>query len=266
MYCALSRIDHVLQNCPGRPVMGTRLRFLAMLIASFVINPFFHFTLAQQNEAKRVVIDVSQIGKKMNVPVKEIEGPEGRKFKQQLWKKEDLKKAIADLQYCFKEPEKVYVLTEVPEPWITLALIQALHPLKVHYLYPGPGGTELDLADLKRGKQTPNYDVAFEVVEQGDKVFINLNSDRPEAATTGKHTFDLNNLPKVLIPDIQAGKHVFIHGKGAYGVMVSIARNYIKNCKSLSMAAHETDYTCAVSNTKGMEPGDVTSRTLKNNL
>jgi hypothetical protein len=246
--------------------MGIRLSSFVILFASLLINPFANFSFAQKDEAKKVVIDVSQIGKKMNVPEKEVSAPDGNKFKQQLWKKEHLKKAIADLQYCFKEPEKIYVLTEIPEPWITLALIQALQPLKVHYLYPGPGGTELELGDLKRGKQTPNYHVKFEVIEQGDKIFINLNSDRPEATTTGKHTFDLSNLSKVVIPDIPSGKNVFIHGKGMYGVMVSIARNYIKDCKSLSMAAHDTDYTCSVSHIKGMEPGDVTPRTLQNNL
>jgi hypothetical protein len=246
--------------------MKIRFGLIVLLFASFLMNTAATFGFAQKEEAKKVLIDVSQLGKKMNVPEKEVSAPDGSKFKQQLWKKEHIKKAIADLQYCFKEPQSIYVLTEIPEPWITLALIQALQPLKVHYLYPGPGGTELDLGDLNRGKQTPNYDVAFEVVEQGDKVFINLNSDKPEATTTGKHTFDLSNLSKVVIPNIPAGKHVFIHGKGMYGVMVSIAKSYMKDCKSLSMAAHDTDYTCAVSRTNGMEPGDVTPRTLKNNL
>jgi len=246
--------------------MGVKLGSLIILLVSVLMGPSAKLNFAQKNEINKVIIDVSQIGKKMSVPEKEVDAPDGRTFKQQLWDKSHIKKAIDELKYCFKEPEKIYLLTEIPEPWITLALIQALQPLKVHYLYPGPGGTELELADLKRGKQIPNYDVTFEVVEQGDKVFINLNSDSPEAAKVGKHTFDLNNLPKVAIPDIPAGKHVFIHGKGMYGVMVLIARNYIKNCKSLSMAAHDTDYTCAVSNTKGLELGDVTPRTLPNNL
>ena len=73
-------------------------------------------------------------------------------------------------------------------------------------------------------------------------------------------------LGHLVIPDIPAGKNVFIHGKGMYGAMVCIAWNYVKNCKSLSVAAHETDYTCAVSFIKEREVGDVTHRTLQNNL
>jgi len=252
--------------------MKIKSRFLIILFASVMIALSATWSFAQKNdpiknEANKVVIDVSQIGKKMGVPEDKIDLGGGKSFMLERWNKEHIKKAIDELKYCFKEPEKTYVLTEVPAPWITLALIQALQPLKVHYLYPGPGGDELELIDLKRGTQSPNYDVLFEVKEQGDDVFINLTSDRSEAVTEGgKHTFDLANLSKVVIPEIPAGKNVFIHGKGMYGVMVTIARNYIKNCKSLSMAAHETDYICAVSFTKERETGDVTHRTLQNNL
>lgn len=36
----------------------------------------------------------------------------------------------------------------------------------------------------------------------------------PDALTIGHHTFNLDNLSKVVLPDIPAGKHVFVHGKG----------------------------------------------------
>jgi len=220
----------------------------------------------QNNEA--VIIDVSKIGKEMNAPEDTLQAPGGggKTFQLQRWKKEHLNKAIEELKYCFKNPEKTYLLTEVPAPWITLALIQALQPLKVHYLYPAPGGTDLDLMTLKRGKAVDNYGALFEVREEGDNVYINLTTDEPSAATTGKHTFDLENLPKVVIPEIPAGKNVFIHGKGMYGAMVIIAWNYAKDAKTLSMAAHETDYLCAISHSKNLEPGDVTKRTWENTL
>jgi hypothetical protein len=251
--------------------MKIKARSFIVLFASVLIAVSAAWGFAQKKdqgdiEENKVVIDVSQIGKKLGVPEDEIGFVDGSTFKLQRWNKEHIVKAIDELRYCFKEPGNTYLLTEVPAPWITLALIQALQPLKVHYLYPAPGGDELEMIDLKRGKQSPNYDVDFEVIEQGDNVYINLNSDTPETETTGKHTFDLANLPRVVIPDIPAGKNVFIHGKGMYGVMVCIARNYIKNCKSLSMAAHETDYICAVSFTNEREIGDVTHRTIQNNL
>lgn len=251
--------------------MKIKARSFIAIFASVVITFSAAWSLAQKKdqgttEGNKVIIDVSLIGKKLGVPEDEIGAVDGSKFKLQRWNKGHFIKAIEELKYCFKEPEKTYLLTEVPAPWITLALIHALQPLKVHYLYPAPGGDDLEMIDLKRGRQSPNYDVDFEVIEQGDNVYINLNSDTPETETTGKHTFDLANLPNVVIPDIPAGRNVFIHGKGMYGVMVCIARNYMSNCRSLSMAAHETDYICAVSFTKELEVGDVTHRTIQNNL
>lgn len=245
---------------------------LFIIIFTFVCIAIFECrSFAQKNNQtiteKKVVISIEELGKKMGVPGEEIVIPNGEKRYHQEWSKEDVKKVISNLQYCFDSPETTYLLTEISEPWITLALMDALQPLKVKYLYPtSDNGTELEMYNLKRGEQTPNYDVKFEVFEEGDKVFINLTSDRPDALEVGHHTFDLGNLSKVVIPEIPASKHVFVHGKGMYSVMVCIAKNYIKGAKSLSMASHDTDYTCAVSFTDELEVGDVTPRTLENNL
>ena len=218
-------------------------------------------------EEKKEVISIQELGIKIGVPGEEIVLPNGQKRMHQTWSVEDVKKVISDLQYCFDSPETTYQITEISEPWITLALLDALRPLKVKYLYPTPEiGTALEMYNLKRGEQTPNYDVKFEVFEEGDNVYINFTSDRPDAMEKGGHTFELGNLSKVAIPEIPAGKHVFVHGKGMYGVMVCIANNYVKNAKSLSIASHDTDYICAVSNTDGLKLGDVTPRSLENNL
>ena len=251
--------------------MKIKVGYLSILFAFVLMVLYAGLSLAQTNDKKaddpnKVIIDVSKIGKKMGVPEDTIPFVDGKTFKLQRWNKEHIKKAIEELKYCFKEPGKTYLLTEVPAPWITLALIQALQPLNVHYLYPATGGTDLELIEFKRGKQEQNYGAIFEVKEEGDNVYINLTTDKPSTMTTGEHTFDIKNLSKVVIPDIPSGKNVFIHGKGMYGAMVCIAWNYAKNCKSLSMAAHETDYVCAISFTKEREVGDVTKRTLQNNL
>lgn len=251
--------------------MKTKTGSLLILFISVSMIFSAGIGLAQKNDKKtadsdKVVIDVSKIGKKMGVPEDTIPFVDGTTFKLQRWNKEHIKKAIEELKYCFKEPEKTYLLTEVPAPWITLALIQALQPLNVHYLYPAPGGTDLELIEFKRGNQAQNYGAIFEVKEEGDNIYLNLTTDNASTMTTGEHTFDLEDLPKVVIPEIPSGKNIFIHGKGMYGAMVCIAWNYAEDCKSLSMAAHETDYVCAVSHTEEYEVGDVTKRTLENNL
>lgn len=251
--------------------MNYKVKYLIFLFLIVLTGSTAGCQIAETNsritsESPKVIINVREIGEKMGVPVEEVIFPDGTKGTTQKWGKGDIKKAINELSFCFNEPEKTYLLTDIPEPWITLALMEALQPCNVLYLYPRPDGVELEMCELKRGKQDPNYDVVFEIVEEGDKVFVNLNSDRPEAATIGHHTFETENLCKVVIPEIPSEKHVFVHGKGMYCVMVCVAKNYVKGSKSVSLASHETDYTCSVSFTDEREIGDVTPRTLPNNL
>lgn len=251
--------------------MKTYVDFLIVLSILFLILLIPCSGIAQKSDPKgdepeRVIIDLNALGEKMDVPLGEVTFPDGSKFRLQKWEKAHIQKAIADLQYCFDAPEKTYVVTNSPSPWVTLAVMEALEPLKVNYLYPRADGVELEMYELKRGTQTPNYDVVFEVVEDGDNLFINLNSDRPESLTLKKHTFDTENLSRVMIPEIPAGKHVFIHGKGMFCVLVCVAKNYVKDAKSISLAAHDTNYGCAVSHTDEYEVGEETVRTLPNNL
>jgi hypothetical protein len=217
-------------------------------------------------EPERVIIDLNALGEKMDVPMGDVTFPDGTKFKLQQWEPAHIRKVISDLQHCFDAPQNTYLLTNSPAPWVTLAVMEALAPLEVRYLYPRADGVELEMVTLKKGEQTPNYDVVFEVVEDGDNLYINLNSDRPESLTLKRHTFDTANLSRVVIPEIPPGKHVFIHGKGMFCVLVCIAKNYIGDAKSISLAAHDTDYGCAVSRTAEKEVGDVTPRNLPNNL
>jgi hypothetical protein len=237
---------------------------LFIVVSAFAFIGLFECRSFAQEE--KVVINVQEMGTKIGVPGEEMVLPGGQKRLRQTWQVEDVEKVISELQYCSDSPETTYLITEIAEPWMTLALLDALRPLKVKYLYPNPSiGTELEMYNLKRGEQSPNYDVKFEVFLEGDNVYINLTSDRSDAKEAG-HTFDLENLSKVAIPEIPAGKHVFIHAKGMYGVMVCIANNYVKNAKSLSIGCHDSDYICAVSKTDGLKLGDVTPRKRENNL
>jgi hypothetical protein len=138
------------------------------------------------------------------------------------------------------------------------------------YLYMLPVVDYIEVCELKKVKEIPapdsNYGVRFEMIEDGDKLFINFNSDSPEATALKQHSFDIKNICKLAIPEIPAGKHIFLHARGRYCVMVALAFNYLKAAKSLSIARHEDDYTCAVSFSKEIETGQVTPRTLPNNL
>lgn len=222
------------------------------------------------NEPKKVIISVSELGDKIGVLKEETVMPDGKMGIAQKWGKDEIQKAVGEVKRSYTDPENIYMVTSSPHPAITLALIQALQPLHVLYLYMEPGGDEVEMCELKKVKQIPssdsNYGVRFEMIEDGDKLFINFNSDSPEATALKQHSFDIKNICKLVIPEIPAGKHIFLHARGRYCVMVTLAFNYIKGSKSLSIARHEDDYTCAVSFSDEIEVGEVTTRTLPNNL
>jgi hypothetical protein len=223
-----------------------------------------------KSESKKVIISVSELGKKIGVKQEETFMPDGKMGIAQKWGKAEIQKAVAELKRCYNDPESTYLVTSSPHPAITLAFIQALQPLHVLYLYMEPGGDEVEMCELKKAKQIPapdsNYGVRFEMIEDGGKLFINFNSDSAEATALKQHSFDIKNICKLAIPEIPAGKHVFLHARGRYCVMVTLAYNYIRGAKSISIARHEDDYTCAVSFSDEIEIGEVTARTLQNNL
>jgi len=215
---------------------------------------------------KKQVIDLNELSKQLNVPMEENVIPDGRKMIHPKWGKEDFQKAMKLIGPYRQEKDTILLVTNSPDPWITVGLINGMKPVVVNYLYPRPDGEELEMPTLKRGKQEKNYDVVFEIIEKGDKLFINMNSDGPGPAKVGPHTFDTRNLPKVMIPNIPSGKDVFIHAKGMYCVMVCVALNYITGSKSVSIASHDTDYFCGYSSDPKRQVGDVEKRTLPNNL
>jgi hypothetical protein len=221
-------------------------------------------------DTEKVLIEIDKLGKKLGVPEEEMTMPDGKKMKGQKWGKAEIQKAVAVLPKLYNDSGKTYLVTSSPHPAITLAFIQTLQPLNVLYLYMSPGGDEVPMCELPKTAQIPdadsNYGVRFEIIEDGDKLFMNFNSDSPEATAARSHSFDINDTCKLTIPEIPKGKHLFLHARGRYCVMVALAFNYIKDTKSISIARHEDDYTCAVSFSDDIEVGEVTTRTLPNDI
>lgn len=197
--------------------------------------------------------------------------PNGEMIDMPIWDGKTYERALAALSGWRDAPDGRYYLTDVPSTWLVIALIHALAPAKVGYLYLKEDGVEVDMCRLARGvkPKEENYDVVFEVIEDGDRLYVNLNSDRPVAdiaANGGPHTFDIADLPKVVIPDLPTGKHIFMHAKGRFCVMDVIAWNYLPGAKSFSIACHEDDYTCCYSADPSIRVGDVTKRMIENRL
>jgi len=216
--------------------------------------------------SQKPLVDLFELSDQIGAPFKPHLLPNGIEVQEPIWDNTLYYKALDWLSAYRDQPDTILLLTNSPAPWITMGLLHDLKPLKVNYLYPRKGGVELEMPKLQRGVQENNCDVKFEVIEQDGKIFINMTSDRPEAADTGKHTFRTENLPEVMIPEIPGGKDVFIHAKGMFCVMVCVGLNYIEDAKSVSIAWHQEDYHCGYSADPSRPIGAVEKCVLKNNL
>lgn len=219
---------------------------------------------------------IDNIGEKLGVATKDLVIPTGEVIKQPNWTKKDFEEGLKDVE-ALTDDTVTYSVTNNHDPWLLVGFAYALKQKfgkNPHYQYPAPptpqlAGWDIDLSPLQVGQQENNYDVVYQVIEDGDNIYLNLNSDDPNADMSkfsGPHTFNPDNLGKVLIPELPKGKHIYFHAKGMFCVMVRVAMSYADDCKSLSIAAHDDDYTCCISHCSEIQPGDVTKRTIPNNL
>lgn len=215
------------------------------------------------------ILDFHELSQEFGIPVHFGTLPNGRTVGHAEWSKADFARFSQRFDGYRAAADTDYQVTNSPAPWITAATIQGLGRDRVRYLYPDPNGTVLELPTLQKGTVPPaaeNCDVQFQITEEGNRIFLNMTSDRVEAREVGHHTFELENLSKFVIPDLPAGRDIFIHAWGMYCVMCSVALSYMDGARSVSIGCHDSDYFCCYSTTADMEVGDVAPRTLDNPL
>lgn len=220
----------------------------------------------------RIFIDVTELGRLLNVRETYIYNPDGTVARSmdgdeivlQDWSVSQLRDALRShiapvIRAC---PEGEYLLINSPRPWITLALYNAMLSLGARTLY-SYGPKELDLKILPQGEPLKELKIDFEVIENGDDVFVNLNSDAGNPNPHG-HNFDLDRFDDIVIPPVPEGKNVFVYGKGMFGVMVGVARSYIPKAASVFLAngPEEVPYVCVASSREDIVPGDIRPRSV----
>ena len=214
------------------------------------------------------IFDLLELSKKYDIPVEYHTLPNGRVIGHAHWDVSAWRRLSDELAQVKPEPGHEYMITNSPEPWITVAAIRQLGAGTLKYLYPDPNGRVLRLPELPKSQTLPadNHDLQLQLIEDGDSLYINMTSDRPEARDIGHHTFDVDDLPRLVLPEIPKGKRVYIHAWGMYCVMATVALSYIPDSKALFIACHDSDYVCAYSAVDGVSIGDVAKRTLDNPL
>lgn len=201
-----------------------------------------------------VLVNIEDLGREINVPVQKVFSPDGKhEMMLQAWSKPYLHEALEKVAPL--EGQKVIITGHV-DPWVTIALLDRIAPEDVRYRVP-MGDTEL--YSLAHGEPNPELDTVFVIREEGDNVFISFNSDREGSA---EHTFKMEDIHRIVVPEIPAGKNIFFHGLGMYPVQIVVLNELKKNCGSLSTACHaDPVYTCAVCRNGTLKPGDTTPRT-----
>ena len=200
-----------------------------------------------------ILVNIEDLGREVGVPVQKVFSPDGKhEMMLQAWSKPYLAKALEKADGW--KGQKI-ILTGHVDPWVTMAILDRIAPADVRYRVP-MGDTEL--YPLAHGAPNPELDTVFAVQEDGDNVYINFNSDKEGAEG---HTFQIEDISRIVVPDIPAGKNIFFHGLGMYPVQIVVLNELAKTCGSLSTACHaDPVYTCAISRNGSLEPGDTTIR------
>ena len=197
-------------------------------------------------------IDLAKISEQNNCQFESVEVKPGVIIRQTHWTPKNYHDAKTIIQdEMLLNPDVPISIYNSPDPWVTVALVRELG---ITYTYPFPGHPEektLDLSPLPIGIPEYNYDVQYEIREEGNRIFINMTSDNPDLPRGDgtPHTFQLGNITKVHVPEVTPGKDIYLHAWGMYGVMCCVAATLAENANSVFLACHDTNYYCC--STKG---------------
>lgn len=220
-------------------------------------------------EAKKIIIDLTDISRRMGIKSETVTLPNGRVIEHVEWTKEDFLCSLAylDEYRASVDAEAEYFVTNSPAPWVTVGVVEYMKPVRLKYMYPVPGMHELEVGNLRRGFQENNFDVLYELSERDDGFLeLYMSSDRDEAGELGEHTFDPKNLYSVMIPEVPADKHILINAKGMYCVMVSVALSLANGSASIWISSHDSDFYCGYSTVPEYAAGDAMPCLRSNNL
>lgn len=208
----------------------------------------------KENEVK--VIDIAKLGASIGMEVKEQTLPNGKVVKALVWDQENLLKAVKEVKYLSEEGKPVRITGAAPA-WLVSALTHTVHPCPVG-LYMPQIGKDVEIPQLAHGEANPDGEVAFKVTQKGDSILIEYNMDLPEGITT----YDENNLSKVVVPEVEQGKAIYISGRGPNYLTVAIAEAYAHTNSSVSLFQPGVGYTCSITHSRAKRLGDLTKDPL----
>ncbi len=201
-------------------------------------------------------IDIVKLGAQIGMEAKEQKLPNGKTVNSLVWNQDNLLKAVGAVKHLSEEGKKVRITGAAPA-WLVSAICHTVHPCPVSVYMPQIG-KDVDIPQLVHGETNPEGEVAFKTTEKGDSILIEYNMDLPEGITT----YDEENLPKVVVPEVPQGKAVYISGRGPNYLTVAIAEAYAHTNSSVSLFQPGVGYTCSITHSRSKRLGDLTKDPL----
>lgn len=201
-------------------------------------------------------INTKELAEKLGIEPQKRTLGNGRVVEQVVWDQEHLLKAVQEIKHLSGEGKPVRIDGPAPA-WLVSAFTHTVHPAPVS-IYVPQIGKDVPVGGLRHGEPNPEGEVKFNVTEKGDAVLIEFEMDLPE----GFDSYDENNLPKVVVPDVPQGKAVYISGRGPNYLTVSIAESYAHTNSSVSLNQPGTGYTCSITHSRAKRLGDLTKDPL----
>lgn len=222
-------------------------------------NDIFKEEKKMEEKNDVITIYIRDLAAKLGMQPQRRTLPNGRELEQIVWNQEYLLKAVEEVKHYSSEGKPVRIDGAAPA-WLVSALCHTVHPCPVSVYVPQIEKDEkyVPVGPLRHGEPNPEGEVSFKVTEKGDSVLIEYEMKLPEGITT----YDENNLPKVVVPEIPQGKHVYISGKGPNYLTVSIAESYAHTNPSVSLNQPGIGYTCSITHSRSKRLGDLTKDPL----
>lgn len=158
-----------------------------------------------------------------------------------------LRKKIRD-EYSGKG--EAVLVSDAGPAWLMATVSHAAHPCEVS-LYDPKLGKGIKIPKLPHGEPNPEADIKFTVTEGNDCVKIEWSIETPSGI------YDMGKLNELVVPDIPAGKSLFITGRGPNPVAVAIAEAYAHTNPDISFFQSQLQgYTCGITHNPSVNIGD----------
>ena len=205
------------------------------------------------------VIKLEKLAERIGNEPKEITLPNGQTRMSVNWDGPTAQAAVKETMPLGSSNYKI--VFDGPAPaWFVSSLCHSVHPMPVGLNDPKIG--VVDIPVLEKG--SPNSDCGVEFVVTEGETCVRVDWQLTDSV------FDVNNLSKIKVPEIPAGKEVMIgggtdvlpnSGKGPNYVAVSIGEAYAHTNKAVSYYQPQTQgYTTGITHSKDRAIGDVVSK------